>query len=221
MEMPRHTQDLRGNRFGRLLVIERAPERARYALWRCLCDCGNVTVVASASLRLGRTKSCGCWRREMAAAKKTTHGYTGRHSRGRYRLYTLWNAMKQRCLNSNQRYYERYGGRGITTCDRWLEFANFLADMGEPPSGEHTLVRIDDNRGYEPGNVRWAIRRKQRVNSLKGIFGSRHGRSKLTERDVEMIRSSPLTGVQLAQAFGVAPSVISGIRRGRSWKHVT
>jgi hypothetical protein len=66
-----------------------------------------------------------------------------------------------------------------------------------------------------------AIRRKQRVNSLKGIFGSRHGRSKLTERDVEMIRSSPLTGVQLAQAFGVAPSVISGIRRGRSWKHVT
>ena len=147
--------------------------------------------------------------------------YTGRHSRGRYRLYTLWNAMKQRCLNSNQRYYERYGGRGITICDRWLEFANFLADMGEPPSREHTLERIDDDREYEPGNVRWAIRRKQRANSLKGIFGSRHGRSKLTERDVEMIRSSPLTGVQLAQAFGVAPSVISGIRRGRSWKHVT
>ena len=95
-----------------------------------------------------------------------------------------------------------------------------LADMGEPPDRSYTLERDDNNKGYEPGNVRWATRSEQRANSRTGTVGSRHGRSKLTERDVEIIRSSPLNCAQLGRAFGVVPSVISGIRLRRSWRHV-
>jgi len=147
------------------------------------------------------------------------HGYCrpgGKH----HWLYGRWNAMKQRCFNPNQAHYERYGGRGIKVCEAWLDFANFLADMGEPPDRSYTLERDDNNKGYEPGNVRWATRSEQRANSRTGTVGSRHGRSKLTERDVEIIRSSPLNCAQLGRAFGVVPSVISGIRLRRSWRHV-
>jgi hypothetical protein len=65
--------------------------------------------------------------------------------------------MIQRCTNSNDPSWNYYGGRGITVCDRWRKFANFLADMGERPSLDHSLSRIDHNRNYEPGNAVWEI----------------------------------------------------------------
>ena len=146
------------------------------------------------------------------------HGYA---TKAKKKLYNRWNAMKQRCFNANQAHYPRYGGRGITVCDRWLDFVNFIADMGEPPGPEYTLDRIDNDGNYEPGNVRWASRSVQRKTQRNGVKGSRHGRAKLTEDDVRAIRQSDLSGVQLARAFSVTPSVICGIRRRRTWTHVT
>lgn len=96
----------------------------------------------------------------MAARKRPyiTHGHTrGGHSP----TYTVWHSMKQRCLNPNCDAFPNYGGRGISICERWLTFENFLEDMGERPSTHLSLDRIDVERGYEPGNCRWATQKVQ------------------------------------------------------------
>jgi hypothetical protein len=129
--------------------------------------------------------------------------------------------MRQRCTNPNQPHYPRYGGRGIHVCERWQDFANFIADMGEPPDPAYTLERLDNDGDYEPGNVVWATRTEQRKSQRNGVKGSQHGMSKLTEADIRLIRKSTLKGVQLARAFNVVPSVISAIKRRRTWTHVT
>ncbi len=76
----------------------------------------------------------------------------------------VWRTMRDRCCNPNHKAYRYYGGRGITVCDRWMEYENFLADMGHRPSKLHSLDRIDNNKGYEPGNCRWATRSEQQKN---------------------------------------------------------
>lgn len=219
--MGRPTPDLAGQRFGRLVAIRREPNAPKQALWFCECDCGRTAVVSSPALRHGKTKSCGCWRREFPAATKTRHGYATRDETGNYRhaVYRIWRGMRSRCENPNQPHYPRYGGRGIKVCERWRDFANFLADMGERPSPRHSLDRIDSDGDYEPGNVRWATASEQRHNARTGAAGSRHGNAKLTEKDARAIRESKLSGAQLARAFKVSQSVISGIRLGKTWQH--
>lgn len=90
------------------------------------------------------------------------HGYAFRGKRPN--IYRRWQHMIQRCHNPNDRDYPRYGGRGITVCERWMDFENFLADMGEPPTSKHSLDRIDNTKGYEPNNVRWATAKQQQNN---------------------------------------------------------
>lgn len=87
--------------------------------------------------------------------KKTQHGHAGSKTRDYSPTYQSWQNMKQRCLNPNHSNYHKYGGKGISVCDRWLEFRNFLADMGERPSKDYCLSRIDHGEGYFPGNVIW------------------------------------------------------------------
>lgn len=151
--------DLTGMTFGRLTAVSRVgSSTSGYALWECVCECGTVKVVASAQLRSGRTRSCGCLVRDAVSEARTVHGMS--HSVE----YQAWSAMRSRCLNPNHSNYPDYGGRGITVCDRWRDsFVAFYEDVGRRPPG-HSLDRIDNDGNYEPGNVRWATAQEQAMN---------------------------------------------------------
>ena len=97
------------------------------------------------------------------AAATTTSALDGRRFTARTKLYKVWSSMKHRCLNTQDKQYKDYGGRGITVSKRWLKFKNFLADMGERPVGM-TLDRKNNDRGYMKSNCRWATRKEQQQN---------------------------------------------------------
>jgi hypothetical protein len=155
--------DLTGKRFGKLVVLGRAPSSARERpKWLCRCDCGKEKVIRGHALRAGATHSCGCMVGVLTGNRFRTHGQCGTE------MHKIWIGMNCRCANSNDLRFPRYGGRGIKVCARWRKsFVSFLRDVGPRPSKQHSLDRIDNNGNYEPSNVRWATRVVQARNSSK------------------------------------------------------
>lgn len=159
--------DISGQKVGRLLVIEYSASSDGRKAWICDCDCGNRVEVRGVNLRLGKTRSCGCLKSErMSDGIGKTHGMYGS------RVNKSWSSMIERCTNEKNVSYKDYGGRGIKVCERWLSFENFYKDMGDRPPGM-SLDRIDNKKGYEPGNCKWSTPKEQqnnRRNSRRYIF---------------------------------------------------
>lgn len=145
--------EVAGNRYGRFVVLGDAANegRERHVLVRC--DCGAEKSVRLSNLRSGRVVSCGCHLADKNRSR-STHGHARRGSISAE--YVAWQEIRRRCLSRTHHAYPRYGGRGISICERWLLFENFLADMGARPSSGHSIDRINVNGNYEPGNCRWA-----------------------------------------------------------------
>jgi hypothetical protein len=161
--------DETGNTYGRLRVLSRAPSHRGKVMWRCLCECGSEAIIQGMRLRVGKTRSCGCFQREAASARSSKHGATRRV--GRWPEWGVWRQMLNRCYRPQTVSFERYGGRGISVCDRWrfgegdrTGFECFVADVGRRPAKGLSIDRIDNDGNYEPGNVRWATSKQQAAN---------------------------------------------------------
>lgn len=189
-----------GDRFGRLLVVDRCTKPTGRPRWNCICDCGKHTSAQRWNLRAGRVKSCGCFRADAL----TTHGCSraGNHTPE----YRAWSAMNGRCQNNNLPNWKDYGGRGIRVSDRWKSFAAFLSDMGRRPSPKHSLDRIDVNGNYEPENCRWADRKTQNRNTRRHHFVEYQGRRMV------LAEAAELAGIPFR-------SVESRLRRG-GWSEI-
>ena len=107
---------------------------------------------------------------------KPKHGMAGAKFGGRLdATYSAWKSMRARCTQPDRKDFPRYGGRGITICERWTEFANFLSDMGRRPAGM-SLGRIDNDGNYEPGNCRWETASQQARNRNSTVYLEAFGR---------------------------------------------
>lgn len=169
--------ELAGARFGRLVALAPITELDKPLKYECRCDCGALTVAWAQSLRTGHTKSCGCLSREATGTRSKSHGMS------KTPIHNLWNAMLQRCQNPNVRAYADYGARGITVCERWQVFENFLEDMGLPKPGM-TLERQNNDLGYSKENCVWATKTMQANNRRSSKVIEFHGK-RLTQSEWE------------------------------------
>jgi len=156
-----HQPSLIGRRFGRLRVISEARSHSTHRYWNCHCICSGRSRVRNDDLTRGRINSCGCLRREVAAQLKFSHGGS------RLPEYRVWECMRRRCFERRHKSFKHYGKRGITVCKRWLNFRNFIADMGRRPHPKLTIERVNNNDNYRPGNCIWASRKVQARNTRR------------------------------------------------------
>lgn len=165
---PKHVMQP-NDRFGHLTFKAMVPglrRRARYGVF--VCDCGAEKEMCISNVALGKSTSCGCFAYAATGDRARTHGLSKTPE------YAVWARMITRCTNPRASRYDRYGGRGISVCERWRTFENFLADMGKRPAGM-TIEREDVDGNYEPGNCRWATKREQHWNKSTSNFVEYNG----------------------------------------------
>jgi hypothetical protein len=206
-----------GDRFGRGIVIETfkklATDNQNRTHARLTCDCGTEYIAEVRRLNSGQTRSCGCLQREIAstavAMAHTTHGVS------RHYLFPTWQRMVTRTTDPSSPDYPRYGGRGITVHPIWLEHPEAFIDFADHVLGQrpdtYTLDRIDNAKGYEPGNLRWASRSEQTFNRSVGL-------SEKTVRDIRRAHANGQTVSSIARGMGITYSVVRNITLNRTYK---
>jgi len=174
-------KDITGIKFNRLIAIKMTHvDKLGKAWWLCLCECGKEHSVRGISLRAGEIKSCGClWEPNIK------HGESGNKTP----TYSSWANMIDRCFNTKNINYKNYGARGITVCDEWRDYRNFLADMGHKPKGL-TIERKENNGNYTPDNYKWASTYEQSRNRRNNAMYYFNG-SIITASDLAVILKIP------------------------------
>lgn len=171
--------DISGQRFGRLTALAFTGRRTKpghNAIWLFKCDCGNYVERVRPCEKYSKTPSCGCFVRERAANLNKTHG--GRNER----LYLVWMDMRRRCYDKKDLNYSNYGGRGITVCEEWKDYAKFrewaIATGYDKEAKRQacTIDRIDRNGDYTPENCRWADSVTQNNNKKNNIVIEYNGK---------------------------------------------
>ena len=195
---------LYGLRFGKLVVAAGPLRRRKYGkgkphyLWPCVCDCGRTIELISWHLK----------KRPMPRCFNCAVERTGKsHSRD----YIRWNNMHHRCSNPNSPAYDRYGGRGIRVCARWDSYEAFLSDMGRRPSAGHSIERIDNALGYQPGNCCWATRTEQNRNRRSNRLDEE------SARQIRCLQKLGLRATWIGQTFGVSRVMVNRIAKGLAW----
>jgi len=162
-------KDITGKKYNYLTAIKTVGKnKENRFLWECLCDCGNSIVTTKNQLDYGNRKSCGC----KNNADKIKHGMRN------HDLYSTWSNMIRRCTVKSDRSFPDYGGRGITVCSEWMDINSFIRDMGERPSKNHSIDRIDNEKGYSKDNCRWATLIQQARNKRDTVFITYKGETK-------------------------------------------
>ena len=182
-----------GTRFGSLVVLERVRGWRNEFRHKCLCDCGNHTLVPVAYLTSGRAHRCRDCGRKSGAKSIVTHGEGAK--RNQTPEYKTWAGMKRRCEIPSDIGYHRYGGRGIKVCERWQDYSNFLADMGRKPTPKHTIEREDGNGAYEPRNCSWADRTAQARNTRSNRIVEFRG------REMTLAEAAEIAGIGYSTAW--------------------
>lgn len=177
----------------------RVVDRVKYrdiGLFKCFC--GNEFTAIVGRVKNGYKRSCGCL---QLLPRYKTHGMS--YSRE----YRIFDAMQARCARKSHVGYKNYGGRGVKVCDRWVNnFAQFIEDMGLPPSDKHTLDRIDSNGDYEPSNCKWSTMLEQQRNRRNTLYIISDGKKmRLTEyaEDNSMTYSAAYMRLSRGQLEGV------------------
>jgi len=180
--------NLVGEKYGRLTILEFSHVDKNLSYWKCLCECGKTKTIGSHLFRrkTGPVRSCGCLIRETLIKRNTTilqkHGQA-KHGTKKTPEYKLWDGMKQRCYNPNNKWYKRYGARGIGVYEPWrndfLAFYDYIVkNIGLRPSKEYSLDRINNNKNYEPGNIKWATQHEQVNNRYDNVIITYNGETK-------------------------------------------
>ncbi len=193
-------KDLSGFKFNRLTAIEIVSRNP--IVYKCLCDCGNFKNVRAGNLRTKQVTSCGCLHKEIMVKRNT------KHSMNNTPLHKLWFKIKERCFNKNCSSYKNYGGRGITMCDRWLDFNLFYEDVHIGYEKGLEIDRIINDGNYEPTNFRWVTHKVNTQNTRK---------TKLSVEIAKEIRESNLPASFFAKKYNTSRGVINQARRGKTW----
>ena len=201
-----------GSKHGRLLVLKfshRDKHKAKHYI--CRCDCGNVCTVNIAHAKSGHTKSCGCFARERSrdAGKKS------KHNKINTRLYSIWAGMKTRCLNPNSDHKKWYYEKGIDICDEWkndfMSFYNWSMKNGY--ANDLTIDRVNNNKGYNPENCRWANSTQQSRNKSHTIFVNFNGENKTLKEWSEITKIRYITLYYRYKSGWDAIEIINGRKK--------